>query len=287
MNNFDYYVPIDVHGPIKTTSKVNIQKHSTHNPTIMFQLFDGCRPLMLDDISKVAIAFTNTEGVVTRGSGTLQVVNPHRGTISYELVASDITMFGLNTVTLGITTGNSFFTVQTTFMCQEISDDLYNALMDDGSGSGGSGIQIWTYGDDFPCQYFNIYCRLCRRCKWVWYNNTLPKPLCFEEVKMCKNPFVVPPVKNLALLPEYEAVDYPVAALSDGLIKVAINGTEYTCDIGKDGAIYLADKTLETPTTMIGLYLGPKMKTYYKKSERVADDNFDVDSLFDNDDGKE
>lgn len=283
MNNFDCYIPIDVHGPIKTSAKLNVQKHSTNNPAIMFQLFNGPRPLMLDDISKVSIAFTNTNNVSVKGSGTLQVVNPHRGTISYVLNKDDITLFGIHTITLGITTGDTFFTVQCTLMCQEINDDLYNALTGDDNNSCSNNSccsTVTRWGNDFPCQYYNEYCRLCRRCAWVWYHNTLPKPVCFEEVKMCKNPFIVPPQLNLALLPGYEKANIPTAVNEEGYVIASINGVEYVCDIGKDGAVYLADKSLDTPTALIGLYLGPKLVMYYKISEKVSDDNFDIDSLF-------
>jgi hypothetical protein len=282
MNNFDCYIPIDIHGPIKTSAKLNVQKHSTNNPAIMFQLFDGPRPLMLDDISKVTIAFTNTNNESVAGSGTLQVVNPHRGTISYVLNSADITLFGIHTITLGITTGDSFFTVQCTLMCQEINDDLYNILAgNDGDSSSGSGsCKVFTYGDDFPCQYYNSYCRLCRRCEWIWYHNTLPKPVCFEEIKMCKNPFVYPPEKNYAVLPGYEKANIPTMVNSDGYVVASIDGVNYVCDIGKDGAVYLADKELTTPAAMIGLYLGPKLTMYYKTSEKVSEDNFDIGSLF-------
>ena len=46
MNNFDAYVPIDIHGPIKTSARLNIQKYNNNNPVILFQLFDGPKPLM-------------------------------------------------------------------------------------------------------------------------------------------------------------------------------------------------------------------------------------------------
>lgn len=281
MNNYDVYIPIDVHGPIKTSSRTNIQLHSTNNPAILFQLFDGCRPLMLDDISKVSIAFTNTNNVSVKGSGELQVVNPHRGTISYVLSNEDMTMTGIHTVTLGITTGCSFFTVQTTIFCQDISDSLYEALTGEsssGSGSSCSGAVSW--GNEFPCTYFNIYCRLCRRCKWVWEHNTYPKPLCFEEIKMCKNPYVTPPIENFANLPEYEQADYHTEINDEGYLVIYINDTPYVCDIGKEGALYLMDKSIETPPQLVGLYLGSKLIPYYKISEKVKNDDFDVDSLF-------
>ena len=281
MNNFDVYIPINVRGPIKTSSRANIQLYSNNNPAIMFQLFTGPCPLMLDDISKVSIAFTNTNNESKAGSGTLQVVNPHRGTISYVLSKDDITMSGLNTVTLGITTDKSFFTVQTTLYCQDISNSLYNALTDDSSTNNNCSGNSVQYGTEFPCIYYNEYCRICRRCKWVWYHNTYPKPLCFEEIKMCKNPFVTPPMVNYANLPnEYEKANYPTMLNDKGNLVIAIDNVNYTCAIGQNGAIYLMDKSQETPKALIGLYLGPKLIPYYKISEKVVENNFDVNSLF-------
>ena len=283
MNNFDVYIPIDVRGPIKTSSRVNVQKHSANNPAIMFQLFTGACPLMLDDISKVSIAFTNTKGETVKGSGQLQVVNPHRGTISYVLSSDDITMYGLITVTLGITTGNSFFTVQCVIMCDEINDDIYNALTGDGSSSSGTGDNTLSYGDgSFPCVYYNEYCRLCRRCKWAWYNNSYAKPIKFEDIKQCKNPFIYPPPINYANLPdEYERAFYPTMLDDNGNLVISIDNVNYICDIGKDNGIYILNKSVEVPPAFIGLYLGPKLIPYYKISEKVIDDSdFDVDSLF-------
>ena len=272
MVDFDVYIPIDVRGPIKKSSNVIVQKHSTNNPTILFQLFRGHCPLMLDDISKVAIAFTNTNNESVKGKGQLQVVNPHRGTISYVLNKDDITLFGLHTVTLGITTGDSFFTVQCVIMVDEINSGIYEALTgdsDDGSGSGCDGSAVSYGNNEFPCQYYNEACRFCRRCKWVWYHNTLPKPLCFEEVKMCKNPFIVPPTVNYANLPdEYEKANYPTMWNDQGYLVVSIDGTNYVCDIGRDGGIYLMDKTAEPVSALVGLYLGPKLVPYYKISEK-------------------
>lgn len=300
MNNFDIYIPIDVRGPIKTGSRANVQLHSTNNPVIMFQLFTGPFPLMLDDASSVSIAFTNERNENVKGSGDLQIVNPHRGTISYVLDKNDITMSGLHTVTIGITTNKSFFTVQTNIFAQDLSDDLYNILTGDDSDSSSKPNCAYTYGTDFPCAWYNPYCRLCRRCKWVWENNTYPKPLCFEEIKMCKNPFVTPPIVNFANLPnEYEKAGYPTMMNDDGELVVYINDTQYICDIGQDGALYLKDKSLEVPKELVGLYLGSGAVTYYKISEKLPEDElhnnsndnldndndntvFDVNSLFDN-----
>lgn len=284
MNNYDIYIPIDVRGPIKTSSRTNIQWGTSNNPHIMFQLFSyGC-PLMLDDASKVTIAFTNTNNESVAGSGTLQIVNPHRGTISYVLAKEDITMFGIHTVTLGITTGDSFFTVQTTIFCQDIGSGLCEALginSDSNSGSSSSSGNYYTYGNEFPCIYYNVYCRICRRCKWVWEHNTYPKPLCFEEIKMCKNPYVTPPIENFANLPNYEKANYPTMIDDDGNLVICINDVHYVCDIGKDGAIYLMDKTLETPPELVGLYLGSKMIPYYNIDQKLPESDFDIDSLFD------
>ena len=281
MNNYDIYIPIDIRGPIKTGSRTNLQLYNNNNPAILFQLFDGPRPLMLDDISSVAIAFTNTNNESVTGSGTLQVVNPHRGTISYQLSKGDITMSGINTVTLLVNTGDSSFTVQTTVYSQDISDSLYDALNSGNSGSDTDDDSGVYYGDDFPCLYFNIYCRLCRRCKWVWFHNTYPKPLNFNEIKLCKNPYVTPPIKNFANLPEYEQASYPTTLNESGDLIVCIDEVHYVCDVGTDGSIYLKDKSLEVPDKLVGLYLGSKGITYYKTSEKVTTDDFDINSLFD------
>ena len=156
MVNYDLYIPIDIKGPIKKSSKVVVQKHSNNNPTILFQLFRGCFPLMLEDISKEAIAFTNTNNDTVKGSGELQVVNPHRGTISYVLSKDDITLFGLHTITLGITTGDSFFTVQCVIMVDEINDGIYEALTGDDDSSSSGKCSAVSYGNnEFPCQYYN------------------------------------------------------------------------------------------------------------------------------------
>lgn len=280
MNNYDIYIPIDIKGPIKTGSRTNLQMYNNNNPAILFQLLDGPRPLMLDDVSSVSIAFTDTNNVSVAGSGTLQVVNPHRGTISYVLSKDDITMSGLHTVTLLVKTNTTSFTVQTTIYSHDISDTLYNVLNsgEDGSGSGSnSGVY---YGSDFPCLYYNIRCRLCRRCKWVWEHNTYPKPLNFNELKLCKNPYVTPPIVNFANLPEYEKAPYPTTLNDSGDVVICVDEIHYVCAIGKDGAIYLKDKSMDVPKALIGLYLGAKGIVYYKISEKVVDDDFDVDSLF-------
>lgn len=284
MNNYDIYIPIDIKGPIKTASRVNIQRFNNNNPVIMFQLFDGPKPLMLDDISDVAIAFTNTNNESVTGSGSLQVVNPHRGTVSYEMSNKDITMSGLHTVTLRVTTNDASFTTQTTVFSQDISDSLNDALNGSGNGSGSNsgnnGDSTVCNGSNFPCNYYNVYCRICRRCKWVWENNTFPKPVCFAEIKMCKNPFIFPPVKNYANMEGYENSGIPTTTNSEGYVVACIDDTHYVLDIGHDGAVYLVDKTQEVPYQLIGLYMGPKLTLYYKTSEKLSEEPFDVNSLF-------
>lgn len=278
MNTNDVYIPIDISGPIKTCSGVNVQKHSTNNPVLLFQLFDKEKPLMLDDTSSVSIAFTNTNNESVGGSGNLQIVNPHRGTISYEMNSNDITLFGLNTITIAVTTGSSFFTVQCVIMCQEINDSLYKALQD----STDSSEMSTSCGDNtFPCSHYNEWCRMCRRCKFAWYHNSYPKPVSFDTIKICKNPYISEPIPNFALLPEYEKAYLPTVSNADGSIGVVIGDTNYTCDVGMDGALYLMDKSIATPTELIGLYLGKDLVCYYKTSEKVNPDNsFDINSLF-------
>ena len=66
----------------------------------------------------------------------------------------------------------------------------------------------------------------------------------------------------------------------DGELVIVIDDVQYICDIGQDNGLYLKDKAEEVPAAFIGLYLGSKGIPYYKISEKVTDDDFDVDSLF-------
>ena len=288
MNTNDIYIPIDIAGPIKTSSGINIQKHSANNPVLLFQLFDKGRPMMLDDVSKVSIAFTNTNNESVAGSGNLQIVNPHRGTISYEISSDDITLFGLNTITIGVTTGSSFFTVQCVAMCQDIDDSLFDALQNSGEGSSSSSSSATSCGCSeecwccpFPCSYYNEWCRMCRRCKFAWFNNSYPKPVSFDTIKMCKNPYISDPVPNFALTEGYEKAYLATVSNADGSVGVVVGDTTYICDVGTDGAVYLMDKTMVTPSELIGLYLGQDLVTYYKTSEKSdGSGTFDIKSLF-------
>ena len=128
MNTWEVYIPIDVTHPIRTGPTINVQRYNNQNPVLFFQLFNTNVPVMLDDTTTVSIAFTNTNNESVSGLGNLQVVNPYRGTISYELVSSDLTMSGLITVTLGVTTATSFFTLQCSILVHTINEDLLKAL---------------------------------------------------------------------------------------------------------------------------------------------------------------
>lgn len=142
MNTWEVYIPIDINGPIRTGDGINIQRYNNQNPVLFFQLFDGNKPTMLDDTATVSIAFTNTNNESTSGSGNLEIVNPHRATISYELSNSDITMSGLVTITLGIQTNTSLFTVQCVALVQDIDENLYKALTGNNNNSG-CGVIVW------------------------------------------------------------------------------------------------------------------------------------------------
>ena len=290
MNTNDIYVPIDISAPIKTAANIRLRKHSNNNTVLLFQLVDKCKPVMLTDATKISIAFTNTRGESVSGSGTLQVVNPYRGTISYELCDKDLTMSGLNTITLGVTTGSSFFTVQCVAMCQDTGDTLYDALQGFVNGSGSStdtsvnssNNTLSGGASDFPCSSYDELSRICRRCQFMWYNNTFPKPVSFNSVKLCQNSYGTSTVPNFANLEGYEKAFLPTVTDSEGYLGIVIDGVTYICDTGKDGSVYLRDKTTVTPLELVGLYVGKDLVTYYKTSEKLNNtDTFDVNSLFD------
>ena len=272
MNTWEVYIPIDINGPIRTGDGINIQRYNNQNPVLFFQLFDGNKPTMLDDTATVSIAFTNTNNESTSGSGNLEIVNPHRATISYELSNSDITMSGLVTITLGIQTNTSLFTVQCVALVQDIDENLYKALTgnNNNSGCGGDCVNCSSNCCVFPCCHFSEYCRSCRRCKWAWFNNTMIRPLDFNKIKVCKTP---PPPSNIPDFEhdkDYERSYIPFVINSEGILLIKLDNNTYMCDFGHEGSVYLIDKTAVTPTSMYGLYFGTKNRMYYKISEKYV-----------------
>ena len=292
MNTYEVYIPIDVSGPIRTGKTINVQRYNNQNPVLFFQLFDKGRSTMLDDVSEVSIAFTNTNNESVRGSGNLQIVNPHRATISYELSNDDITMSGITTVTLGIKTTSSFFTVQSTVFVQDMNKDLYELLTGSNSSSSSSSCSgncsnCKNCDCGFPCKHFSIYCRSCRRCKFAWCHNTLPKPVNFCDIKVCNRPIQTIIIKDFSNNPDYERAYLPMVIDSDGILNITIGSNTYKCDVGKDGAVYLIDKSIKPPNGLLGLYMDGKGNLYYKIDEKYDDDdnNSDDDSNDNNSDG--
>lgn len=277
MNTHEIYIPIDISSPIQSKITGNISKYNDVTPLLYFQLFDKGHPMMLTDTTTISIAFTDNRDKSISGSGNLQIVNPYRGTISYEMSKNDIIVNGLLTVTLGINMNGSFFTIQTTLMVQDISANLYAALTNNTSFSNDTNSCLGNCTDCsncpncvFPCKYFSIYCRSCRRCKFAWSHNLYKKPTPFEFIKVCKG---ITPTPQYKPLPNYEddenymLVSYPIEMTNEGLLQITINDTKYICDVGVHGNLYLEDKSQSIPDVLIGLYLGAYNKLYYNKNE--------------------
>ena len=279
MNTHEIYIPIDVRGPINANRNINIQQYDNANTVLFFQLFDKCKPVMLTDTTSLSIAFTGSNSTEhIKGSGLLQIVNPYRGTISYELHNNDIQTYGLNTITLGITTNDSFFTIQCAIMCQTVSDDLYNTLTGNGNSSGCCGNCSNCTCCEFPCKYFSIYCRSCRRCKFAFYHNNYPKPVDFNKIKVCHCPPVPKYFPDYSKDNNYELCEIPMAFTKEGYLLLVINDTEYTCDIGTHGDIYLLDKTIQL-SELQGLYIGRDNRLYYNKTEKVNTDSTSLTNI--------
>ena len=123
------YVPVDVKAPIKVKKNITVQKGITNNfPEIVFELHDDCSYFDLNDDYTITAAVTNTDLETVSFSGTLRVLNPHRGQILCQPVYQDFSMSGLNTLTVKCVSDNITISFQTTIFVQSISDDLTNYL---------------------------------------------------------------------------------------------------------------------------------------------------------------
>lgn len=123
------YIPVDVRAPIKVKKNITVQSGITNNfPEIVFELHDGCKYFDLGDNYVVTAAVTNTDKETVSFSGTLSVMNPHRGQILCQPVYQDFTMTGLNTLTVKCVSDENVISFQTTIYVQSISPEIISHL---------------------------------------------------------------------------------------------------------------------------------------------------------------
>lgn len=113
------YVPVDVNGPIQVKKSINVQMGLTNNfPEIVFELHDGKQYIDLGDNCNLSAVVENTDLETTVFSGTLDILNPHRGQIICTPVYSDFTLTGINTLSIICDTGDFTYSFQTTIFVQ-------------------------------------------------------------------------------------------------------------------------------------------------------------------------
>ena len=113
------YVPVDVNGPIQVKKHINVQGGLTNNfPEIVFELHDGKEYFDLGDNCVVSAVVENTELGLCLFTGTLDIMNPHRGQILCRPVYRDFTMTGINTITVMCYIDNMRLSFQTTVFVQ-------------------------------------------------------------------------------------------------------------------------------------------------------------------------
>ena len=123
------YVPVEIKGPIQVKKSITVQNGLTNNfPEIVFELHDGHKYLDLGDNCILAAAITNTDLETSVFTGTLSIMNPHRGQILCQPVYKDFTMTGINTLTIRCNCGAFDVSFQTTIFVQSVSSGLLDCL---------------------------------------------------------------------------------------------------------------------------------------------------------------
>lgn len=123
------YCPIEVKSPIQIPKEIKVQLGTTNNfPEIVFELHDGKQYFDLGDECTLSAAIINTDLESQRFTGTLRIINPHRGQILVLPSAKDFTMTGINTLTILCDTVEEQFTFQTTIYVQSLSKSVLEYL---------------------------------------------------------------------------------------------------------------------------------------------------------------
>lgn len=123
------YVPVEIKAPIQVKKSITVQNGLTNNfPEIVFELHNGYKYLDLGDDCVLTAAITNTDLETNVFTGTLSIMNPHRGQILCQPVYKDFTMTGINTLTIRCNCGTFDVSFQTTIFVQSISEGILSYL---------------------------------------------------------------------------------------------------------------------------------------------------------------
>ena len=123
------YVPIDIRSPISCKPTINIQKGLTNNfPEVVFELHDRCKYVDLGDNVTLYATITNTDLESVVFTGTLEILNPHRGQILCRLNYEDFSETGINTMTVFCVTEEESLSFQKTVFVQSINPTILDTL---------------------------------------------------------------------------------------------------------------------------------------------------------------
>ena len=125
------YVPVDVNSPIQVKKNITVQGGLTNNfPEIVFELHDGKQYVDMGDNCTVSAVVENTDLGLCVFTGTLSIMNPHRGQILCRPVYKDFTMTGLNTLTITCHIDDVHIAFTTTIMVLSSFADLQKKTED-------------------------------------------------------------------------------------------------------------------------------------------------------------
>lgn len=113
------YVPVDVNAPIQVSKHITVVGGLTNNfPEIVFELHDGKKYFDLGDNCVLYAVVENTDLELCLFTGTLELMNPHRGQILCKPVYKDFSMTGINTLTVTCYTDSIQLAFKTTIFVQ-------------------------------------------------------------------------------------------------------------------------------------------------------------------------
>lgn len=124
------YVPVEINDPIAVKKTINVQKGLTNNyPEIVFGLHEKHEYVDLGDNCSLTAAITNTDLESVVFSGTLQIMNPHRGQILCKLNYNDFSESGVNILTIRCTCDDFDISFQASIFVQSVSSGLRDCLI--------------------------------------------------------------------------------------------------------------------------------------------------------------
>ena len=124
------YVPVEMNSPIAVKKSINVQRGLTNNyPEIVFELHSDFNYIDLGDNCSITAAITNTDLQSVVFTGTLQILNPHRGQILCKLNYNDFSESGVNILTVRCVCDDFDISFQSSIFVQSVSSGLKDCLI--------------------------------------------------------------------------------------------------------------------------------------------------------------